>query len=98
MSIVTGSKSRRQSSNFPRHDIIPNDSERRAAMEQPIIWITGPVAEVALAPLRQIAEVRLRAAAERASPEEMAEGARGVAGLVPVNGAVGDAVVLAAAG
>jgi glyoxylate reductase len=67
-------------------------------MQQPIVWITGPVAEVALAPLREVAEVRQRPAAQRATPAEMAEGARGVTGLLPVNGAPVDAGVLEAAG
>lgn len=67
-------------------------------MEKPSIWITGPVAEVALAPLQGIAEVRLRMAPERATPAEMVAGAAGVTGLLPVNGAAVDASVLEAAG
>lgn len=67
-------------------------------MEKPRIWITGPVAEIALGPLREVAEVRLRAAAERAAPEEMLAGVPGLTGLLPVNGARVDAAVLAAAG
>lgn len=66
--------------------------------ERPTVWITGPVADVALAPLREVAEVRQRAAPERATPEEMAAGAAGVAGLLPVNGAGVDEEVLEAAG
>ena len=31
-------------------------------MDKPAIWITGPVAEVALTPLAEIAEIRLRRA------------------------------------
>lgn len=67
-------------------------------MERPIIWITGPVAEVALAPLREVAEVRLRTAAERATPDEMIAGAPGTTGLFPVNGAWVDETILTAAG
>lgn len=67
-------------------------------MTKPIVWITGPVAEVALAPLRDVAELRLRRAPERATPEEMKAGAAGVSGLLPVNGAGVDAAVLEAAG
>lgn len=67
-------------------------------MERPVIWITGPVAEIALEPLREVAEVRQRAAPERATPREMAEGVPGVTGLLPVNGAGVDAAVLEAAG
>ncbi len=66
--------------------------------EQPFVWITGPVADIALAPLRGVAKVRQRVAAERATPEEMVEGARGAIGLLPVNGARVDEAVLAAAG
>src|SRR2546425_4380711 len=65
---------------------------------RPQIWITGPVAEIALAPLREVADVRLRAAPERASPEEMVAGVSGMTGLLPVNGARVDEAVLAAAG
>jgi glyoxylate reductase len=67
-------------------------------MEKPSIWITGPVAEVALAPLQRVSEVRVRMAPERATPAEMAVGAAGVTGLLPVNGAAVDASVLEAAG
>jgi glyoxylate reductase len=66
--------------------------------ERPIVWITGPVADVALTPLREVAEVRQRAAAERATAEEMAAGVAGVTGLLPVNGAGVDEAVLEAAG
>jgi glyoxylate reductase len=56
------------------------------------------VAEVALEPLREAAEIRLRAAPERATHQEMAEGVQGVTALLPVNGAGVDAGVLEAAG
>jgi glyoxylate reductase len=65
---------------------------------RPRIWVTGPVADAALAPLREVAEVALRPAAERATPEEMRAGVPGLAGLLPVNGAGVDAAVLDAAG
>jgi glyoxylate reductase len=67
-------------------------------MEKPSIWITGPVAEVALAPLMKLADVRLRLAPERATPEEMLAGAAGMTGLLPVNGAPVNAAVLESAG
>jgi glyoxylate reductase len=67
-------------------------------MTKPVVWITGPVAEAALGPLREAAEVRGRAAPERATPEEMQAGAGGVTGLLPVNGARVDTSVLEAAG
>src|SRR5437667_6437362 len=66
--------------------------------QQARVWITGPVAEAALGPLREVAEVSQREEAERATVEEMAEGARGMAGLLPVNGAPVNAAVLEAAG
>jgi glyoxylate reductase len=66
--------------------------------ERPTVWITGPVADVALAPLLAVAEVRRRAAPERATAEEMCAAVGGVTGLLPVNGAGVDEVVLEAAG
>jgi len=65
---------------------------------KPRIWITGPVLEAALEPLREVADVEMRAAPEKASPEEMQAGARGVTALLPVNAARVDAAVLDAAG
>lgn len=62
------------------------------------VWITGPVAEGALAPLREIAAVTVRPAPEKASADEMLAGVPGVSGLLPVNGACVDAAVLKAAG
>jgi glyoxylate reductase len=67
-------------------------------MPRPRIWITGPVADSALEPLRAVAEVSTRNAPERPSDAEMREGARGLTGLVPVNGARVDEGVLDAAG
>jgi glyoxylate reductase len=64
----------------------------------PRVWVTGPVADAALAPLREVAEVTVRPAAERATPAEMAAGVPGLTGLLPVNGAGVDAAVLDAAG
>jgi glyoxylate reductase len=64
----------------------------------PRVWVTGPVADAALAPLREVAEVTLRPAAERATSAEMAAGVPGLTGLLPVNGAGVDAAVLDAAG
>jgi glyoxylate reductase len=66
--------------------------------ERPRVWITGPVAENVLGPLREIAEVAIREIAEPATVEEMAAGARGAAALLPVNGAPVTAAVLEAAG
>src|SRR5207244_2921023 len=51
-----------------------------------------------LAPLREGADVRLRAPHERASPEQMVAGVSGMTGLLPVNGARVDEAVLEAAG
>jgi glyoxylate reductase len=65
---------------------------------RPRIWVTGPVADAALAPLREVAEVTVRPAAERATAAEMATGVPGLTGLLPVNGAGVDAAVLDAAG
>jgi glyoxylate reductase len=65
---------------------------------RPRVWVTGPVAEAALAPLREVAEVTVRPAAERATAAEMAAGVPGLTGLLPVNGAGVDAAVLEAAG
>jgi glyoxylate reductase len=66
--------------------------------ERPRVWITGPVAEGVLGPLREIATVGVRPEAEVATVEEMKAGAPGAAGLLPVNGAPVTAEVLAAAG
>lgn len=60
--------------------------------------MTGPVAEEALEPLRGLADVAVRREAARPAPEEMLAGVRGVAGLLPVNGAPVNAAVLEAAG
>lgn len=67
-------------------------------MTLPRIWITGPVAESALEPLRAVAEVATRNEPPRPTDEEMLEGVRGLTGLVPVNGARVDGAVLDAAG
>jgi glyoxylate reductase len=67
-------------------------------MDRPIIWITGPVAENVLAPLREVAEIRLRAEANPAPPEEMVANAPGLTGMLTVNGARVDDTVLQAAG
>jgi glyoxylate reductase len=65
---------------------------------KPRVWITGPVAEAALGPLREIADVEMRPEPEKAAPEEMLAKAAGLAGLLPVNGARVDAAVMEAAG
>lgn len=62
------------------------------------VWITGPVADGELAPLRAVAEVSARAAAETATAEEMAAGVPGLTRLLTVNGARVDNAVLDAAG
>lgn len=66
--------------------------------ERSRVWITGPVAESALAPLRELAEVTWREEPERATPEEMRQGAAGMWGILPVNGARVDRAVIEAAG
>lgn len=65
---------------------------------KPRVWITGPVAESALTPLLEIADVELRAAPEKATPDEMVPKVPGLAGVLPVNGARVDARVMDAAG
>jgi glyoxylate reductase len=65
---------------------------------KPRVWITGPVAESALGPLRELAEVEVRAEPVKASPDEMLPRVPGLAGLLPVNGARVDAAVMDAAG
>lgn len=64
----------------------------------PRVWITGPVAESALGPLREIAEVTIREEPVKASPDEMLAHAAGLSGVLPVNGARVDAAVMDAAG
>lgn len=64
----------------------------------PRVWITGPVAESALGPLREVAEVAIRAEPVKAAPEEMLPQVPGLSGLLPVNGARVDAAVMDAAG
>jgi glyoxylate reductase len=66
--------------------------------DRPRVWITGPVAESVLGPLREVADVSVREIAEAATPEEMAAGTRGAAGVLPVNGAPVSTAVLDAAG
>jgi glyoxylate reductase len=65
---------------------------------KPRVWITGPVAEAELAPLREVAEVNIRPAPEKAPPEEVLAGVPGLAGLLPVNGAGVNGAVMDAAG
>ncbi len=65
---------------------------------KPRVWITGPVAEAALPGLRELADVTMRPAPEKALPDEMLAGVPGLAGLLPVNGARVDAEVLDTAG
>ncbi len=65
---------------------------------RPRVWITGPVADSELTPLRDVAAVEVRTQAERATQTEMLAGVPGLAGLLPVNGAPVNATVLAAAG
>src|SRR5262245_3875185 len=62
--------------------------------DRPRVWISGPVADAALAPLQEVAEIVQRERAERATVEEMMAGARGTAGVLPVNGAPVNAQVL----
>lgn len=65
---------------------------------KPRVWITGPVSEPELAPLREIADVTVRPAPEKALPEEMIPEVPGLTGLVAVNGAKVDASVMDAVG
>jgi glyoxylate reductase len=67
-------------------------------MNRPIVWITGPVAEDVLAPLREVAEIRQRSEANPAPPEEMVANAPGLAGVLTVNGPRVDDAFLRAAG
>src|SRR5690242_10156555 len=71
---------------------------RSTRMSRPRVWITGPVAEAALGPLREIADVEIRAEPEKAAPEEMLARVSGLAGILPVNGARVDGAVMDAAG
>ena len=65
---------------------------------KPRVWISGPVAEPALAPLREVAELSLRPAPEKAPLEESLANVPGVAAILPVIGAPVDARVMEAAG
>lgn len=65
---------------------------------QPRVWITGPVAEAALAPLRAVAAVTLRPTPEKALREEILASIPGLTGVLPVNGARVDAEAMDAAG
>lgn len=65
---------------------------------RPRVWITGPVADAALGPLRELADVEVRPEPEKALPDEMLARVPGISGLLPVNGAGVSADVLDAAG
>jgi glyoxylate reductase len=65
---------------------------------KPRVWITGPVAEQELRPLRDVADVSVRRDPEKAPADEMLAGVPGLAGLLPVNGARVDGAVMDAAG
>ncbi|MFN3648822.1 MAG: 2-hydroxyacid dehydrogenase [Armatimonadota bacterium] len=65
---------------------------------KPRVFVTGPVADAELAPLRELAEVTVRPAPEKPSLGEMLTHAEGVAALLPVSGAGVSAAVLDAAG
>lgn len=65
---------------------------------KPKILITGPVAEQALEPLRQIADLELRREAVKPSHEEMLRLVPGLAAIMPVSGAPVDGAVMDAAG
>lgn len=67
-------------------------------MERPRVWITGPVAEGALEPLRAVADVSTRNVPERPDAEEILRQVPGLTGIVPVNGARVDGPVLDASG
>jgi len=63
---------------------------------RPRVWITGPVFDAELAPLREVAEVEVRPEPEKAPEALMAARAPGLMGLLSVNGAPVSAAVLAA--
>ncbi|MGV3723650.1 MAG: D-glycerate dehydrogenase, partial [Actinomycetota bacterium] len=65
---------------------------------KPRVWISGPVLESELAPLREIAEVTVRPVPEKATPEEMLPIVPGVSAIVAVNAARVTAEVMDAAG
>lgn len=64
----------------------------------PRIWITSPVAEAELAPLRAVAVVSVRPEPLKPSVEEMLAAVPGLAAIVPANGAPVTADVIARAG
>lgn len=63
---------------------------------KPKVWVTGPVVESELEPLRKIAEVELRHQVAKPSVEEMVRRAPELAGVIPVLGAPVNAEVIAA--
>src|SRR5579862_556221 len=65
---------------------------------KPRVWITGPVAESALGPLREVADVEMRPEPEAAPREMMHARIGGLAGIIPVNGARVDSSLLEKAG
>ncbi len=65
---------------------------------KPRVWITSPVADAELEPLRAVAEVTVRSAPEKPTAEEMADAVVGLAALIPANGAPVTAAIMDAAG
>lgn len=65
---------------------------------KPHVWVTGPVADPELSPLRELAEVTVRPAPEKPSLGEMLTHVQGITALLPVSGAGVSAAVLDAAG
>jgi glyoxylate reductase len=65
---------------------------------KPRIWISGPVAEAELEPLRAVAEVKKRTEPLAPAVEETLEHVPGVFGIIPVSGARVNDAVMAAAG
>jgi len=65
---------------------------------KPKVWVTSPVAEWELEPLRSLAEVSVREDPLKPGVEEMIFGTPGLFGLIPCNGAPVTAAVMDAAG
>lgn len=63
---------------------------------KPKVWVTGPVIDAEVEPLREVAEVELRREWAKPALEEMIERAREVSVVIPVLGAPVNAEVIAA--
>lgn len=65
---------------------------------KPKVWVTGPVMDYELEPLRAVAEVEVRGDPVKPSVDEMLARVPGLAAILPVSGAPVNAAVLEAAG